>query len=64
MASTRETLGEPFVLQDPEGWARFTCEECDKQLNVGDKVVMVPICGGWLVHPAHHDRRKCRTRGR
>ena len=59
-AIEREVIGEPWTLDDPEGWARFTCEECDKQLRVGDKVVMVPICGGWLCHPAHYDRRKCR----
>lgn len=56
----REVLSEPFVLEDPDGWARFPCEECGKDLKVGDKVVMLPICGGWLAHPAHHDRRKCR----
>jgi len=56
----RKVVSEPFVLEDPDGWARFECEECDKQLKVGDEVVMVPICGGWLAPPAHRDRRKCR----
>lgn len=54
--------GESFVLGDPEGWARFPCAECGKQLHVGDRVVMVDVNNGHLNHPAHQDRRKCRPR--
>jgi len=56
----RKVVSEPFVLEDPDGWARFECEECDKQLKVGDEVVMVPICGGWLA-PAEAGSRPPRT---
>lgn len=60
---SREYIGEPWVL-DGSGWEQFTCADCDKDLKIGDEVVMVPICGGWLCHPAHRDRRKCRTGNR
>ena len=40
---SREYIGEPWVL-DGSGWEQFTCADCDKDLKIGDEVVMVPIC--------------------
>lgn len=54
----RNTVGETFVLDDPNGWARFPCGDCGKQLHVGDEVVMVRE-PNWT-HPWHKDRRRCR----
>ena len=55
----RAIRGEPWTLEDPEGWARFPCGACSKQLHVGDEVVMVAE-NAFIVHPQHADRRKCR----
>lgn len=55
----RKIISEPWVLDDSDGWARFPCGGCGKQLHVGDEVVLVRE-NDYIDHPQHADRRRCR----